>query len=402
VITLDAARAAVLDAVAPLDAIDVALADGAGLVLAADVRAGAPVPPFANSSMDGYALRAADSGATLRVVGAVLAGDAPTLSVAAGEAARIMTGAMVPDGADAVCPIEVVEVLDAGSAVRVPVARAGDYVRAVGSDVAVGDALAGAGELLTPARLGVLAAQGLATLRVVPRPVVGVVSTGDELAGGPGALAPGQIHDVNRPVLLAALAAAGYDARDLGAVGDDAAAIAERLAEGASSCDAVISTGGVSVGDVDFVKTVLAEVCGGHAQWMQVAVRPGKPFAFGVAGATPLFGLAGNPVSTLASFELLVRPALAKRAGRAPAPARFARLDVDLAREPDGRLHAVPVTCAGDGAGGARVVAAAPGGSHQLGRVVGSNALALVPDGPGLAVGDVVEVVALAGAPWPA
>ena len=163
----------------------------------------------------------------------------------------------------------------------------------------------------------------------------------------------------------------------------------------------MVSTGGVSVGDVDFVKTVLAEVCAGRAQWMQVAVRPGKPFAFGVAGATPLFGLAGNPVSTLASFELIVRPALARLAGRAPAPGVSARLGVSLAREPDGRLHAVPVTVAADG-GGLRVVAAAPGGSHQLGRVTGSNALALVPDGPGLAVGDVVEVVALSGAPWPA
>ncbi len=400
-ISLDAARAAVLDAVTALEAVDVGLGDAAGLVLALDVFAGAPVPPFANSSMDGYALRAGDSGATLRVVGAVLAGDAPSRRVGAGEAARIMTGAPVPEGADAVCPVEVVEVLDGGAAVRVPRALSGDYVRAAGSDVAVGDELARAGDLLTPARLGALAAQGLATLRVVPRPVVGVVSTGDELAAGPGALAPGQIHDVNRPVLLAALAAAGYATRDLGAVGDDARDIAARLAEGASACDAVVSTGGVSVGDVDFVKTVLAEVCAGRAQWMQVAVRPGKPFAFGVAGATPLFGLAGNPVSTLASFELIVRPALARLAGRAPAPELLATLDVGLAREPDGRLHAVPVTVAAAG-GGLRVVAAAPGASHQIGRVTGSNALALVPDGPGLNEGDAVEVVALSGAPWPA
>ena len=308
VISLDAARAAVLDAVTTLQAVDVALGDAAGLVLAADVRASTPVPPFANSSMDGYALRAADSGATLRVVGAVLAGDAPSLRVGAGEAARIMTGAPVPEGADAICPIEVVEVLDGGAAVRVPEARPGDYVRVVGSDVSVGDELARAGELLTPARVGVLAAQGLAALRVVPRPVVGVVSTGDELAPGPGALSPGQIHDVNRPVLLAALAAAGYATRDLGR----SATTRARSRRGCPRARRPATRWSRPAGSASATSTssrpCSSEVCAGRAQWMQVAVRPGKPFAFGGAGATPIFGLAGNPVSTLVQLRAVRAP----------------------------------------------------------------------------------------------
>ncbi len=395
------ARAFVLDGLEPLEAVTVDLGDAVGCVAATQVSASEPVPSFVNSSMDGYALRAADaaSGETsLNVVGAILAGDAPTRVLGEGEAMRIMTGAPLPPGADAVCPIEVVTV--EGGVVRVtgPVA-AGAYVRYPGDDTKVGDVLVRAGDVLGPARLGVLAGQGLSSALVHPRPRVGVISTGDELSDDPGPLAPGRIRDANRPALLASLRQAGCDPVDLGRSSDDEHEIARRLREAAASCDAVISTGGVSVGDVDFVKTVLSTICGDRARWMQVAVRPGKPFAFGRAGesGTPIFGLPGNPVSTLVSFELFVRPALRRLAGHRELgrPSMLAVLDCDLARRPDGRDYMVHVTVVSGEDGRVHVTSATRQGSHLLAAVAGANALAHLPDGDGLSAGDDVRVMIL-------
>ncbi len=372
-----------------------------GCVAGATVTATEPVPSFANSSMDGYALRAVDATtneSSLEVVGTILAGDATTRPLGEGESMRIMTGAPLPPGADAVCPIEAVVV--EGGRVRVPgPVTSGAYVRYPGDDTKVGDILVRAGDVLGPARLGVLAGQGFASVSAHPRPRVGVLSTGDELSDEPGPLSPGHIRDANRPALLASLRQAGCVAVDLGRSSDDEAEISRRLRDAAMSCDAVISTGGVSVGDVDFVKSVLSEICGDRARWMQVAVRPGKPFAFGRADGTgtPIFGLPGNPVSTLVSFELFVRPALRRLAGHLDLgrPSIQAVLDVDLARRRDGRDYMVHVTVAFGEDHRVHVTSATRQGSHLLSAVAGANALAHLPDGDGLGAGDDVRVMIL-------
>src|SRR6202041_1290866 len=217
------------------------------------------------------------------------------------------------------------------------------FVRQPGRDVAVGDVIAAAGAVLGPAHLGVLANQGASGVRVHRRPRVGVLSTGDELFSGTGPLPPGKIRDANRRTLLALVRREGWDGVDLGIVGDDESALVELLTSAASRCDAILTSGGVSVGDLDLVRVVLEKLSAGKMRWMQVAIRPAKPFAFGVLAdsATPVFGLPGNPVSAMVSFELFVRPALRLLAGHRALhrPVVSATTDVDLHRRADGKLH---------------------------------------------------------------
>lgn len=391
---------------APLDPVEVALADARGLVAAADVIAGEAVPAFANSAMDGYAVVAADTaGASadapvvLAVAGRILAGHVPDLVVAPGVAVRIMTGAAVPPGADAVVPIEVAHPPDGDEnlvAIESP-AGGGDHIRRPGSDVAVGDVVLGAGSVLGPARLGVLAQLGVESVLVHPRPRVGVLSTGDELVEGATPLRPGQLRDSNRPALLASVAAAGGEPVDLGLAPDDADAIAAGLRRGAASCDVVVTSGGVSVGDVDLVKVVLdtlGEVC-----WVQIAMRPAKPFAYGEVDGVVVLGLPGNPVSSLVSFELLARPLLRRLAGHPDGalvrPALRAVADQALPRHPDGKVHYARVTVVVDADGRLHLSTAGGQGSHQLAALAGADGLAVLPDGPGAAAGDEVDVLLL-------
>lgn len=401
-IPLDEARRIVLADLAPLEPVEVAADDAVGCVVAEAVTATAALPPFDNSSMDGYALRAEDTaGAPVRLilVGAVFAGTDPAeVVVGPGRAARIMTGAPVPPGADAVCRQEDTAPEPDGSAVVIerPVAP-GESIRRVGEDVAVGQLLLAPGEVVTPAHRGVLAGQGLARVRVVPRPRVGVLSTGDELSDDER-LAPGKIRDTNRPGLLATLRAEGFEAVDLGRAADRAEAIREALVGGLARCDALVTTGGVSVGDADFVKSVIAGLCPDRSWSMQVALRPGKPFAFGRTPAgTPIFGLAGNPVSTLVGFELFVRPTLRALAGHRDLerPRVPAVCDVDLARRPDGRTHVVHVRVALGADGRLHVTGTAPAGSHLLHSVAACNGLAVVDDGEGPAAGEDVPVLVI-------
>jgi molybdenum cofactor synthesis domain-containing protein len=225
------------------------------------------------------------------------------------------------------------------------------------------------------------------------------MSTGDELAGPGSSLSFGQIRDANRPMLLALLRQSGFTPVDLGIASDDEQVITKRLQLGVDECDAVIATGGVSVGDVDFVKTVLAEIYAGKARWMQVAMRPGKPFAFGTAGerGTPIFGLPGNPVSTRVSFEMFVRPALRRLAGHRvlERPTVNMVLDCPMARKPDGKLHLVHVTSRFHDDGRMHIEGASRQGSHLLSAVAGPNALAMIPDGDGFAPGDVARAMIL-------
>jgi molybdenum cofactor synthesis domain-containing protein len=402
-ISLEEAQQFVLDRCRPLPPVDLALEVALGCVVSAPVVATEAVPPFANSSMDGYAVRSADTGdppVTLSVIGSIMAGHPFDRAVGPGEAARIMTGAPVPRGADAVCMIEETETTADG--LRVTVRRAlaaGDFVRPPGRDVAVGQVICPAGAVLTPARLGVLAHQGAATVSAHPRPKVGVLSTGDELFVGAGPLPPGAIRDANRPTLLALARQGGWESVDLGVVKDDEAALVDVLTEGAATCDALITSGGVSVGDLDLVRVVLEKLCAGSMRWMQVAIRPAKPFAFGVLAdsGTPVFGLPGNPVSAMVSFELFVRPALRLMGGRLRLhrPVAKARAEVDMGRTADGKLHLVRALVSLDPQGGWRVHPTAGQESHQLHSMAEANALALLPDGPGASAGDLVDVLVL-------
>ncbi|MDE3007547.1 MAG: molybdopterin molybdotransferase MoeA [Acidobacteriota bacterium] len=401
-ISYDDARAYVLSLIEALEPRPLALDDALGCVIAQRVVATEAVPGFANSSMDGYALRADDTRdvpTRLRVTGTTLAGAAPSAPVAPGEARRIMTGAPLPPGADSVFMIEEVDVLDEGRVVVIPRrASRGQNVRQPGEDVTPGDVLVVDGDVLSPPRIGVLASQGVRTVLARPRPRVGVVSTGNELITEGGPLGPGQIRDTNGPLVRALLRDAGFQAVDLGVALDDEAATTALLAAGAATCDAVISTGGVSVGDVDHVKAAITHLGGERSRWMQIALRPGKPFAVGVtAASTPLFGLPGNPVSTRVSFELFVRPALRRMAGHRDVdrPRVRAVLDVALTRNHDQKLHVLHARVVVGDDGRWHVVELVRHGSHLLHAIARANAMLLYPEGPDLATGDEVEVLLL-------
>jgi molybdenum cofactor synthesis domain-containing protein len=403
VIALDEAKRFVLDALATPSPAMLALDDVLGCVAGDEVLARELVPGFSNSSMDGFALRSADTAtgsATLRIVGAVYAGDANSAPVGSGEATRIMTGAPLPEGADCVCMKEEATLDSSGETVRIArTFSAGEFVRLPGEDVKIGQVIVVAGDELSPAKFGVLAGQGIASLWAYRRPRVGVLSTGNELARSLGPLGAGEIRDVNRPLLLALVKESGCVAVDLGIVRDDYASIKQRLSDGANDCDAVVSTGGVSVGDLDHVKTVIGELGGESARSMQVAIKPGKPFAFGVVGArrVPVFGLPGNPVSTRVSFELFVRPSLRLLAGHrvVERPTLLMVLDTALPRTKDGKVHLVHVVARVHDDGVVHVERAIRHGSHLLSAIADANALAIVPEGDGLAAGEVVRAMIL-------
>ena len=316
-LTVDEALERILARVAPLPARTLDLADTLGAVLAEDVVADRDVPPFRNSAMDGYAVRGEDVATApvrLRVTGAVAAGGLPEGTLGSGEAVRIMTGAPMPEGADTVVRVE--DTREVGAAVEITVATArGTSVRAAGEDVRSGSTVLATGRLLRPAEIGVLAALGHARVRVTATPRVAVLSTGDELVELDAPLGPGRIRDANRYSLGAAVRAAGCEPWPLGIARDTADDLRRALAS-ASAADAIVTSGGVSVGDHDHVKPVVESM--GTMDFWSIAIRPGRPLAFGELGPrrTPIFGLPGNPVSALLTFELFVRPALLRLAGR--------------------------------------------------------------------------------------
>ena len=399
-IPLAEAQAHVLAALPRLDVVTVPLSEVLGLVLAEPVVSSEDVPSFANTAVDGYALRScdvADPPVELRVIETIPAGSAPERTVGAGEASRIMTGAPVPAGADAVVMVERTEVAG-GAEDRVRVLEAvvvGAGVRGAGEDVRAGELAVDAGTVLGPGHVGVLAMLGCTAVEVVRRPRVGVISTGDELVADGSPLDAGQIRDSNRPMLLALCQAAGFDAVDLGLVPDEEALIERALRSAADECDAVLTSGGVSMGDFDFVKAVLDRIA--EMRWMQLAIKPAKPFAFGMLGDVPVFGLPGNPVSSLVSFELLARPGLRAMAGRAEPHRRRLRgvAGEDMLRRSDGKTHFVRVRVdTGDDL--SLVVRPVSGqGSHQLTASAGADALAVLPDGDGVRAGDAVELLPL-------
>jgi molybdenum cofactor synthesis domain-containing protein len=397
---LEDAQALVIGSCPPASPIDVGFEQAHGLVLAADVVAGEQVPPFDNSAVDGYAVRAADVASApveLAVVDEVAAGAATDRVLAPGEAIRIMTGAPVPGGVDAIVMVEETERLD-GDRVRINASVApGTAVRPAGDDVQPGTRLFTAGTVVTPAVVGVLASVNARTVSVYPRARVAVLSTGDELVEDGGPLRPGQIRESNRRMLSGLLREAGCDVVDYGTVADDEAALEATLRRAAADCDAIVTSGGVSMGDYDVVKAVLGQIA--DMTWLQIAIKPAKPFAFGSLDGKPVFGLPGNPVSSIVSFEMLARPALRRMMGhtRLARPSHVAIADDGLLRRPDGKVHLVRVTATFEDDGRCHVQSAAAQGSHQLAATALSNALAVVPDGEGVPAGGEVAVVMLIG-----
>jgi molybdenum cofactor synthesis domain-containing protein len=381
-------------------------------VLAADVTATEPIPPFANTAMDGYAVRADDTTTAsetkpveLLVVGELPAGRAPTTAVGAGEAIRIMTGAPVPPGADAIVMVEHTErgedAPSNGSTVRVmQPAKTGDHVRFAGGDITAGAVVFGAGTVVRAAHLGVLASLDIAEIDVVPRARVGVLSTGDELVER-GPLAPGQIRDSNRPMLRALVEEAGAVVVDLGTARDDEATITRAIETAADTCDALVTSGAVSVGDYDFVKSAIEAVArdrpGSDYMWAQVAIKPAKPLAFGRLGRVPVFGLPGNPVSSHVSFELFARPALRMMMGHAEPgrPRVQARAAHPFARRADGRLYIERVVLTRAPDGGFLATRSGVQASNVLSGMARANGLALLPDGEGIAEGADLTVLVL-------
>jgi molybdopterin molybdotransferase len=417
-LSLEAALARMLDRVQPLPATTVAADDALGRVLAEPIVAHVTMPPWDNSAMDGFAVQAADvTGATrrwpttLRVVGESSAGHAPEVEVKAGTAVRILTGAMIPAGADAVVPVEATDApqgvseLPDSVTVRAPVDR-GANIRAAGSDLHQGDRLLEPGTRVSPAAVAVIVAAGLGAVRVHRRPRVAVLATGDELVEAGAPLGPGQIHDSNAPAVAAQARLVGADVRRLGIARDELAEVERRLAEAVAWADVVVVSGGVSVGAHDVVKAAFQRF--GQLDLWRVAIQPGKPLAFGRAvgpdgGPVLFFGLPGNPVSTFVTFELFVRPVLRRLSGDHDPLARDAvraRLATPMTKARDRRAF-LRVSLEPDPAlaGGWLATSAGGQGSHVVSALAAANGLAIIPeDVDGLPAGAEVDVWRLEGA----
>jgi molybdopterin molybdotransferase len=343
-VSIAEARELVLAAVKGLGSETIGLGEASGRILAEEVRSGISIPPADNSAMDGYALRGSDAASApveLRVVDDLPAGKRSERKIGAGEAARIMTGAALPEGADTVVMVEDTET--EGERVRVTrAAKLGQHVRRAGSDVRPGVTVASAGAVLRAPLVGMLAALGRSVVSVRARPRVAVLATGDELVEPDRLRDDGRIASSNSWALAAGLHEIGAEPVYLGISPDEPAEI-ERSFRAALKCDAVISTGGVSVGDRDWIKQVLAGL-GGQMRLWRIRMKPGAPFAFVTVDGVPVFGLPGNPVSTFVTFELFVRPALLRMMGHTNVyrPVEQAQLDEEYSKA-SGRTHLVKV-----------------------------------------------------------
>ena len=376
----------------------VALESAFGRVLVHDVQAPFDLPPFANSAMDGFALRGVDlpleDERAFRLVGTMLAGSTAALACAAGECVRVTTGAPMPEGADTVVIKENVRV--AGGEVIVGAGeRRGANVRPAGEDHARGELVARAGEELEAARLGALAACGIAAIDVARRPRVALFVTGDELVPPARALGFGQIHDSNRYTLGALLRAIGLEPVRVAHLRDDRAALRDALLAAAQDCDVIISSGGVSAGEADFMPGLVAEL--GRVHFWKVRMRPGMPLLCGGIGSSLVFGLPGNPVSTVATFLLLVQPALlALQRAIEPRPRRWkARLAAPVVKR-HARAEFLRARLEWRDDGGCWATPLAKQGSGMLRGLVEADALVALPEEPcELAPGRVVDVLPL-------
>ena len=379
----------------PMDVERKPLSRALGRVLAQDVVAGIPLPGFDNSAMDGFAIRSSDGVAPRRLVGEQFAGATAGIPVAAGECLRITTGAALPAGADAVLMKENARV-EGDTVLPTQAATAGQHVRRQGEDVAVGDIVLRAGAVLDASKLSLAAALGHHDLPVRRRPTVAVFTTGDELRAPGQPLAPGEIYDSNRVLLQALLIAEGYEPMAWPVLPDDPEALAGALKDAAFSFDLVLTCGGVSAGEKDFLPAFLQRE--GRVHFWKVLMRPGMPVLFGRLGEAHFLGLPGNPVSVLATFLTIARPLLDTLQGRAlPRPALRARLTADVAKTHE-RLEFLRGVLACDQAGQLQVTPNPADGSHRLRAAAMSNALVVLGEGAGhWPAGTLMDVLPYAG-----
>ena len=429
----------------PLPAADLPLAHAHGKCLAASIAAPFDLPQFDNSAMDGYAINTQDvtgPGTVLEVAGFLPAGSDFKTALPRGHAIRIMTGAPIPQGADAVVMLEYART--SGHQVTLLTSpHPGDHIRRIGENVRAGDSVLHAGQRLGPAAIGLAANLGISTLSVHDSPTVGILATGDELvqptAGamvGPAAgtmaglsdllptervggsvaqfttepegsepgtpsrqspLLGSHLFDSNRPMLLAAAASAGANPVDLGCVPDDLGTIEKAVIDAAGRCDIVITTGGAGVGDRDWARTLLGNISTGTWHWLEAAIKPGKPFAFGQVYEAIIACLPGNPVSAIVGFELFCRPLLRTMAGDVMPyrPILAARLAQGIHRRPDGKEHLILSKVWLDETGDMLVAPAGPQASHLLTTAAAANAIAFLPDGGPIEAGTTVEITML-------
>jgi molybdopterin molybdotransferase len=390
-ISIDEARRRVLEAVRPLEAEDVTLARALGRVLACDVDSATNVPPFDNSAMDGFAVRAGPP-AELRVIDESRAGHPSPGEVAAGAAIRISTGAVLPRGATAVVPVERAGAADGSSGrVRVEATAEGDNIRRAGEDVRAGDVVLRRGATVGPAELGVAASIGRDVLSCARRPTVAVLVTGDELTEPGNDLAPGAIYSSNGFALAGLVERSQATLVSRSTVRDSAESTREALGRALPEADVVCVSGGVSVGPHDHVKPALRDL-GVSERFWGVALRPGKPTWFGSHAGGLVFGLPGNPVSAMVCFQLFVRPALAALQGATRAPVRITAVLDDAVPLLPAREQAVRVRLSAEDDGWHAAPTGAQG-SHILTSMLGAEGLAMVPKGEGeAAAGTRVEV----------
>lgn len=397
-LTLDEARTRMLAAVTPISGVE-ELPTGAagGRVLARAVHARVDVPPMDNAQMDGYAVRCADLSRVPMVLPVQLriaAGQAPGV-LPAGTAARIFTGAPIPAGCDAVVMQEAARTHEQGVEIG-EAPRPGQWIRRRGSDIALGTVALAAGQPLRAPQLGIAASVGIAHLSVVRRPRVALFCTGDELATPGEAAAPGQIFNSNRFVLAGLLHALGCEVHDLGVVPDTLVATQRALERAATGADLVVSSGGVSVGEEDHVKAALASL--GELQLWQIAMKPGKPLAFGRVGAVPFIGLPGNPVSSFVTFVVLVRPFLLRTMGVAQVVPRAARVRADFDRAADPARRELLRVRLNDAGG---LEAHSSQNSALLSSVCWADGLADLPAGLAVRKGDPVDFLPLSALTGP-
>ena len=393
-LSLEDALAQVLASATPNPpVIEIALIDALGAVLAEDIVAGIAVPGDDNSAMDGYALRAEDSGGPLRISQRIAAGPSGGELLAAGTAARIFTGATVPAGADAVVMQEDCREQNGMVTISAPVTR-GQNIRPRGQDIAPGASVLGRGRVLRPQDMGLIASVGRAVVKVYRPLTIAILSTGDELVEpGSGDLRSGQLYNSNRYTLAGLLKSLGMNVIDGGIVADDAEATARALSDAAARADCVITSGGVSVGEEDHVKAQV-ERLGQLALW-RLAIKPGKPLAFGRIGETPFIGLPGNPSSVFVTFCLVARPFLLQLQGvTEPANPQLEAEAMFAVDKPGKRQDYQRITLV-DGPAGLQARRFPNQSSGVLSSVSHSNALAVIPPGTVVAVGDRVRVLLL-------
>ena len=409
-ISVEDARERILGFFARLDTEEQAISDALGQVITEDIVGRFDVPPWDNSAMDGYALRSADikdthpdAPVTLSVIGSIAAGEVPKQSVQAGAAIRIMTGAPVPEGSDAVVPFEDTDEGERGMggrtpneiSVRIPVPPGGN-VRPAGGDIAAGETVIEAGTVLRASEIGVLASLGFGTVKVIRRPVAAILATGNELIEPTEPYRPGKIYNSNSYGVEAAVRAAGGIPKRLGIARDTVESISAALQEGMAGADVVISTAGVSKGDYDLVKDVLAQH--GRIELWSVRMRPAKPLAFGMLSEdggrqVPMLGLPGNPVSSLVAFEQLGRPAIYKMMGRNDfeRPTVQAVLEEPIHNHDSRRVYARAIVTKRNGKYYARLTGEQS--SNVLTSMSRANGLAICPeDDPIKEAGEVVTV----------